>query len=54
MKESFIREVHGVRETKEESKVIFTKFAFRILHFVCTAAFTLNMSVIATLILEFF
>lgn len=41
------------KETKEGFKVILTKFAFSIRHFVCPA-FTFNVSVKAKVILEFF
>lgn len=35
-------------------KVILRKFAFRALHFMCPTAFALNISVKATVTLEFF
>ena len=50
MKESFIREING--ETKGLT-VILTKFAFRILHFVCPTLFAFNIPVKAVVILEF-
>lgn len=53
MKESFIREIKGVRETKG-LKVILTNFAFRILHVVCPTIFAFNMPVKAVVIVEFF
>lgn len=34
-KVSVIREINGVRETKERLKMILTKFAFIVLHFMC-------------------
>lgn len=52
MKESFYK-IKKWKETKEGFKVILTKFAFSIRHFVCPA-FTFNVSVKAKVILEFF
>lgn len=58
MKESFTREINGVEETKEGYvpglKVILRKFAFRVVRFVCPTALTLNIPVIAIMILASF